>query len=99
MQNWDIKLIEDRSIETDGSTYLVYNDYMATIKINEKLSKEEKEKSLIYEVIHIVLRDTQTIADDNIKQEDVNKIYNRNMERETEKLAEGIYKILNEEIK
>lgn len=93
LQDWDIELIFDRSMGSVAQTHLVFNDYMATIKLDPTKSQEEQELSLVHEIIHIILRNSQTISNDNIENEKVNEILSREIERETEKLAKGIYSL------
>jgi len=94
MNDWDIQIIPDRTLMVSGETHIVYNDYVSTIKINPDLKLSEQRLTLIHEFVHMLLRDTQQILDDNIENEDVKSIISRLMERETEKIAKGINELL-----
>ena len=94
LKDWEIQLIFDRSIDNIAQTHLMLNDYIAVIKINSTKSIEEQELSLVHEIIHIVLRNSQQICTDNIENDKVSEILNREVERETEKLAKGVYALI-----
>lgn len=97
LQNWDIELYCDRGINGEAQTQFVWSENKATIRINPLRNDEEQNLSLVHELVHIILRDTQEIFDDVTKEKETPPIYNRLIERETEKLAKGIYKLLKEE--
>lgn len=45
LNDWNVTLIEDESINADAETFLIFNDYKATVKIKKTLNSEEKEKA------------------------------------------------------
>lgn len=95
LQEWDIQLVEEERLNSDGSSYAVYNDFGATIKINSRLKDEEKEKTVIHELLHLVHRDESDIASENIENDVANKMYIRFHERNIERIAQVIYKLAN----
>lgn len=95
LQDWDIT-VAINVIDVDAMTLLVYNDYKAGITINVSLSYEEQVRALIHELVHVMLRQTQQIANDNIKNDGVKQIWQREMERETERLARSYYNLYKE---
>ena len=93
LQNWEIKIYIKEDMNIEGETHLIYNDNKAIIEIKEN-SEEEMLKTLIHEIIHIIKRNSQEIATENIENENVRTIYTRYMEREQENLTNGIYELL-----
>lgn len=93
LQNWKIKIYIKEDMNIDGETHLIYNDNKAIVEIKEN-SEEEMIKTLIHEIIHIIKRNSQEIATENIENENVRTIYTRYMEREQENLTNGIYELL-----
>lgn len=92
--NWDICICFNENMSSQGETLLIYNDNKATININPNQKEKEIILTLIHEIIHIVKRNSQEIAQDNIKNDDVRTIWTREMEREQQCLANGIYELL-----
>lgn len=93
VQNWDIQLLEDESLEVSANCYMIFNDYKAVIKLKKQHSLEEKEKSLIHELIHLVRRDEYDLCTEIIQDEYLNKLYARFHERSVEQLANVIYNL------
>lgn len=92
LKDWDIQLLEVDVLDTDGSSYIIYNFNKAVIRIKSELSKEEKEKTLIHELLHLVHRDECDLVQDNIK--DYNyTLYTRFHERNIEKIAQILYSV------
>ena len=91
--DWDIDLIQSSVLTSLACVYKSENSYRAEINISSYLGDEEKLKGLIHELIHIVLRDTQDMARDAIKDDTLIKIYTKQMERETEKLTQIIFNL------
>lgn len=91
--DWDIDLIQSSVLTTLACVYKSENMYMAEINISSYLSDEEKLKGIIHELTHIVLRDTQDMAREAIKDDTLIKIYTKQMERETEKLTQIIFNL------
>lgn len=96
LKHWEIDLVELELLEKDNlaETLFVDNDYKATIKIKNLDNEDKMLESLIHEVIHIIKRNSQIIAIDNINNKEVFDIWFREMEKEQEVLAKGIYKLL-----
>lgn len=95
LDNWHIILVITTDLDGNyGISCINNNDYEVTIRIEEKLSIEEQIKTLIHEIIHIIQRQTQTITEENINNENIYKIYKREMERETTTIANGIYELI-----
>ena len=90
LNDWNITL-HIGLCSTRGHNYIVYNDYMAEITIDQDLSEKEQLRTLIHEMIHICLRNTQVMTSDNVENEKVKEIIDREMERETERLANTIF--------
>lgn len=95
LKHWDIDLVEVGLLEKDNvaETLFIDNDYKATIKLKKEL-EEKMLESLIHELIHIIKRNSQVIAIDNIINKEVFDIWFREMEKEQEVLAKGIFKLL-----
>lgn len=92
LKDWDIQLSEVEVLENDGDSYIIYNMYKARIRIKAELSQEEKEKTLIHELLHLVHRDECDLVQDNLK--DYNyTLYTRFHERNIEKVAQILYQI------
>lgn len=92
--NWDICICFNENMTVQGETFIVYNDNKATINLNVNQKEEEIILTFIHEIVHIVKRNSQEIAQDNIKNDDVRTIWTREMEREQQCLANGIYELL-----
>ena len=97
LQNWDIQLIEESQLEVEGATKVFFNDYKAIVKIKKELSDEEKEKTLIHELLHLIHRDESDIVSDNLRDEALIVMYERFHERSIEQMAKAIYKLSNRE--
>ncbi|OOM82318.1 hypothetical protein CLPUN_03190 [Clostridium puniceum] len=92
LKDWNIQLIEAEALDNSGNSYILFNDYKARITIKAELSQEEKEKTLIHELLHLVHRDEADLASDNLK--DYNQtLYTRFHERNIEKVAQILYSI------
>jgi len=90
LKDWDIQLIEASELDNSGNSYLLYNMYKVRITIKAELSEEEKEKTLIHELLHLVHRDECDLVQDNLK--DYNyTLYTRLHERNIEKVAQILY--------
>lgn len=94
LTNWDIQLLIDDCLNNYGETFFINNDNKCTIKIKSDLTDTEKVKTLIHELVHIVKRNSQTIAIDNIKNEDIREIWLREMEKEQQYLSNAYYELL-----
>lgn len=94
LEDWDIQVIEAQDFDDDGQSYIIYNFNRARITIKAELSKEEKEKTLIHELLHVMHRDECDIAQDNLEGY-TETTYSRFHERNIEKVAQILY-ILNE---
>lgn len=95
LQDWDLELIESSTMSSEGTVDIIYNDYQAEITIKSQLSYDEKVKAIIHELIHVVLRNTQQIAKDVVREDDqLRTVFIRETERETEKLSKIIYNAL-----
>lgn len=99
LKYWDIDLVEVELLEKDISaeTLFIDNDYKATIRIKKIDNEEKMLESLIHELIHIIKRNSQVIAIDNINNKEVFDIWFREMEKEQEVLAKGILRMLRGE--
>lgn len=96
LKDWDIQLLEASGLNADGNSYIIYNMYKVRISINAELSQEEKEKTLIHELLHLVHRDECDLVTDNL--EDYNKtLYTRFHERNIEKVAQILYSLYHSE--
>lgn len=92
LKDWDIQVIEAEQLDNDGDSYIIYNMYKARIRVKAELSQEEKEKTLIHELLHLVHRDEYDLVRDNL--EGYNEIlYTRFHERNIEKVAQILYLI------
>lgn len=92
LKDWNIQLIEEATLDNSGEAKMIYNDYQAIIRIKSELSQEEKEKTLIHELLHLLHRDELDIVQDNL--EDYNHtLYTRFHERNIEKVAQILYSI------
>lgn len=94
VQNWQIQLIEEDTLDTDASTKMLYNDYRATIKMNSSLSDTEKEMALVHELLHLIHSDEYFTATDVIEHEYTKTQYMRFHERSIEQMAKIIYKLI-----
>lgn len=95
LNDWDIQIIDEMALETEGGAKIVYNDYKAIIYIKKELSQEEKERSLLHELLHVIHRDEMDIVKDNIENDQIRKMYERFHERSIEKMAKIIYELNN----
>lgn len=95
LNDWEIIVTVDDAINTSAETKLLYNDYKAIIRINAKHSDEEKERSLIHELIHLIYRDAYDIFTENVENEYIKEYCSRQHERAIEKTAKIIYKLVN----
>lgn len=93
VHNWDINYLEMDSLDVEGRNYMIYNDYKCEIMVKRNLSEDEKIKTVIHELIHLITRDSQCIADENMSEE-MKRYYNRFYERETEHLAKVFYEVV-----
>lgn len=93
LNDWEINCIEEPSLDSSAATLLVWNDYKAVVKIKAELSLEEKEKSLIHELVHLIYRDAMDIGCDSIEHEYTNKYFVRQIERAIEKTAKIVYEL------
>jgi len=92
LKDWDIQVVEEDTLENDGETKVLFNMYKAIIRIKGELSNEEKEKTLIHELLHLLHRDEADLVSDNL--EDYNQtLYIRFHERNIEKVAQILYSI------
>ncbi|CUU45550.1 ImmA/IrrE family metallo-endopeptidase [Clostridium beijerinckii] len=90
LKDWDIQLSEVEVLDNNGDSYIIYNMYKARIRIKAELSQEEKEKTLIHELLHLIHRDECDLVQDNLK--DYNyTLYTRFHERNIEKVAQILY--------
>lgn len=94
LRDWKITLIEDPAMSNLGECKNCYNRYESVITIASHLSKEEKIKAIVHEFTHILLRDTHEFLADITEDDNLRNMYIRLMEREVDRLAEGIYKLL-----
>jgi len=94
--NWDIQLIFEDLLETNGTSRCVYNDYKAVIKIKANMNEEEIERTVIHELLHIVHRDEMDIIHQCIEDENINTLYTRFHERAIEQMTQIIYKLNND---
>ncbi|MDV3426654.1 MAG: ImmA/IrrE family metallo-endopeptidase [Bacillota bacterium] len=96
LKDWDIQVIEADVLDTDGLSYLIYNMYKVRISIKAELSQEEKEKTLIHELLHLIHRDECDLVTDNL--EEYNRtLYTRFHERNIEKVAQILYSLYHKE--
>jgi len=91
LKDWDIDLTIG-NCQSEAQTMMMYNCYKADIVIDKNLNEEQQLQSLIHELVHIVMRNTQTIEEENVD-EKLHPMWKREMERETEKIAMCIYKL------
>ncbi|MCQ2017279.1 ImmA/IrrE family metallo-endopeptidase [Clostridium butyricum] len=94
IEDWDIQVIEARDFENDGESYIIYNFNRARITVKKELSKEEKEKTIVHELLHIIHRDECDIAQDNLEGY-TETTYTRFHERNIEKIAQILYALNN----
>lgn len=92
LKDWNIQIIEEKALDYDGCSKIIYNDYKAIIKIKDELSFKEKEKTLIHELLHLVHRDEYNLVSDNLDGY-VETLYNQFHERNIEKMAQILYRI------
>lgn len=95
LNDWDIDVIEEPTLESEAMTKTIYNDYKAIIKIKKELSEVEKEKALIHELLHLVFRDAYDIFAEQCENEEIKTYCCRQHERAIEKTAKIIYKLAN----
>lgn len=95
LQNWDIQVIEEDSLEIEGMSKILFNDYKAIIKIKRESSDVEKDKTLIHELLHLIHRDESDLISDNLRDEAIASMYGRFHERSIEQMAKIIYKLCN----
>lgn len=100
LSNFDIQIIEEDAFELEGATKVLYNDNKAIIKIKNELSEEEKEKTLIHELLHLVHRDEEDIVSGMAEHNDIDgqilELYERFHERSIEHMARVIYRLCNQ---
>lgn len=94
LSNWEIQLIEEKALEVPAHTKIVYNDYLAVIKVKDEMTSSEKELSLIHELLHIVFRDDENMVDEIIP-EHYQRTYRMFHERAIEQTARSLYKAAN----
>lgn len=94
LQDWQIDYIEVPALDNQAQTKLVYNDYHAVIEVNAELSAEEKERSTIHEMLHLIFRDAYDIFSENVNDEFARKYCEKQHERAIEKTAKIIYELL-----
>lgn len=92
LEDWDIQVIEAQDFDSDGQSYIIYNFNRARVTIKKELSQEEKEKTLIHELLHIMHRDECDIAQDNLEGY-TETTYTRFHERNIEKIAQILYSL------
>lgn len=90
LKDWDIQVCEEDTLESDGETKTLYNINKAIIRIKNELSNEEKEKTLIHELLHLIHRDELDLVSDNLEGY-TETIYTRFHERNIEKIAQILY--------
>ena len=90
LRDWKIEVTECISIEGEGHNYIVYNDKSCEILIKSHLSDTEKLRTLIHELVHLINRDSNDIATENVG-EDLKEYYIRFNERAVEQIANVIY--------
>ena len=95
LRDWKIEVTECIGIESEGRNYIIYNDNSCEIMIKSNLSNEEKLKTLIHEMLHLVNRDANDMASENISEE-LREYYMRFNERAIEQLATSIYSMYKE---
>lgn len=96
IENWDIQIIEEKTLDVCANTKLIYNDYLAVIRIKEEMSDAEKERSIIHELLHLIHRDEMDIVTENLD-EKTEKFYMRFHEQSIEQMAKIIYSLIAKE--
>ena len=96
LNQWNINVVLTDKLENQnvGETYFVDNDYNATIYIVDNNDIDKMKETLIHEFIHIIKRNSQVIAIDNIIDEKIYSIWFREMEKEQQVLARGIKQLI-----
>ena len=92
LNDWEIQVNEEESLGDNAEAKMLFNYYKAIIKINNNLNDEEKEKSLIHELLHVIHRDEMDIMFQFLNDEQ-RIFYERFHERAIEKMAQIIYKL------
>jgi hypothetical protein len=91
LENWDITLILHPALDSQGATKTVYNEYLAVIRVSADLSDGTKKLTILHELLHCVNRDSNNLADEYIKNSDLNALYCRYHERAIEQTAKALY--------
>ena len=90
VNDWDIHIYEEKTLDSDGACKALYSQNVAIIKIRDELSFEEKIKALIHELLHIKDRDERGLVELEIEG-NLHAIYIRHHERFVESQAQVIY--------
>ncbi len=94
LQDWDITLLLEPGLDTEGCTKTIYNDCQAIIRLKAELSEENLKFTLIHELLHIVFRDSHDLASEHIRNEAVGGLYVRYNERAIEQTAKAIFTLI-----
>ena len=99
LQDWDITIVESNATQSaQGRNYILFNDYKCEILLDIDLSNEVKMQTLIHEMLHLIFRDCNDIASDNIENEKLNTIYSRTHERAIEQTAKILYDLVERNV-
>lgn len=98
LQDWDIDYIEVPTMQNSAGTKTLYNEYRAVIEMKAELSEEEKEVTLIHEMLHLVYRDAYDIFTEQCQDEFAKDYCTKQHERAIEKTAKIIYSLMKGEI-
>ena len=99
LQDWEIELIEEPTMDEIAHNFILYNDYKCVIRIRADLAPEEKEKALIHELLHMIFRDAHDLFTENCDNEAIKLYCQRQHERTIEKTAKIIYSLVKQEAK
>ena len=94
LQDWDITLIMHPSLDSQGATKTIYNDYQAVVRVGSDLSDGTKKFVILHELLHCVHRDSHNIADEAVAPRQLNDLYCRYHERAIEQTAKALYVLL-----